>query len=227
VAVALLVACGEDAASRRERVSDLSRDPTEENVARLRSLVGDLDRDVRATALDALVGLAVPDASDLVRTGLADEDPFVRATAAKLAADVGDASVTALLARVLAQDPEAIPRQRSAEALTSLGGETAIEALAGTLDDPVEDVRLAAVRGVEALGPDRARDDLGRLLSGDSSWEIRSVAARALGRASDAEAVVGYLESALSDPNEYVRAAAAQALSAHGRPVPAAARSAS
>ena len=219
VAALLVVACGEDPTTRREHIYDLKRKPTEENVARIRTLLLDEDRDVRATALNALVGLEVVDARDLVRAGLRDTDVFVRATAAKLAGDVQDPAVAPDLARVLSEDTDPAPRQRAAESLARLGGETAIEALAGALDDPVETVRMAAIDGVRTLDPDRSREELIGLLLGDPSWEVRALAARALGSATDASAVVAHLERALTDANEFVRAAAANALRAHGHEV--------
>ena len=56
-----LAACGQTADQRRASIYELRADPTEENIARIRGLLSDPDRDVRATAMNTLVGLRQPD----------------------------------------------------------------------------------------------------------------------------------------------------------------------
>jgi hypothetical protein len=60
--VVSLVGCRADPATKRESIYDLKSNPTPENIAAIRAMAGDADRDVRATALNALVGLDVDDA---------------------------------------------------------------------------------------------------------------------------------------------------------------------
>jgi HEAT repeat protein len=173
VLVASLTACVEDSAERITSIYELKAVPSEANLNRIRSLLDDPDRDVRATALNALVTLEVPDSARLARAGLEDADAFVRATAAKLLGDVGDrAQVEPLVSRLL-EDPDPIVRQRAAESLGRLGGEAAASGLARGLEDPVGSVRLAAVRGVRALDPGMALPALARLLLEDPDWEVR------------------------------------------------------
>jgi len=174
----------------------------------------DPDRDVRATALNALVGLRVDDAADLSRAGLADQDGFVRATAAKLLGDLDSDSDAERIAAMLRADSDPVVRLRAAEALTRIGGENAVEGLARGLSDPMDDVRLAATRGLRELDPGFAKPELARLLLEDPHYEIRVQAARALGLTGDPE-MRPLLESALEDPNEFVRASAAHALRTH------------
>jgi len=180
-------------------------------VGEIRALLEDQNRDVRATALNALVGLAVPDRTDLVLGALQDPDGFVRATAAKLLGDLGDGAHVGALADVLLEDPDPVTRQRAAESLVRLKGDRAVEALARALHDPMERVRMAAVDGLSKLDPAYAREDLRRLLREDAIWQIRAEAAHALGLSGDPE-VAADLQAALADPNEFVRSAVSNAL---------------
>lgn len=212
--VFVIPGCKEDRNERISSIYALKADPTVENVEQIRALSADPDRDVRATALNALVVLRVDDAPGLARAGLEDEDGFVRATAAKLLGDLDSAPDTPRLAALLRADSDPIVRLRAAEALARIGGETAVAGLAQGLSDPMDDVRLAATRGLRELDPGFAKPELARLLLEDPHYEIRVQAARALGLTGDPE-MRSLLEAALEDPNEFVRAAAANALRTH------------
>jgi HEAT repeat protein len=214
LACLLAVHCGTRPEERRLSIYDLKSEPTEQNVQRIRALFDDPDRDVRATALNALVGLGVDDAEALALAALDDPDGFVRATAAKLLGDLGNAANVEALATVLLSDPDPVARQRAAESLAVLRGDDAVRALARGLGDPMEGVRRAAVRGLTELDPGYARDDLVRLLHEDAVWEVRAEAAHALGLTGD-PAVVEALQAALDDPNEFVRSAVSNALRLH------------
>jgi len=217
------VHCDGDANERRTSVYKLRADPTEENLAEIRLMLGDPDRDIRATALNALVGLEVPDSAELALAGLVDEDGFVRATAAKLLGDLDDPSTVGALRDALLGDSDAVARQRAAESLAELGGPDALEALSSGLGDPMQRVRLASVEGLRVLDPSYARDRLLALLVDDSVWEVRAQVARTLGTTGETE-VRPALEAALGDPNEFVRSAATNALKMLDRVRAAAAR---
>jgi HEAT repeat protein len=178
-------------------------------------MLTDPDRDVRATALNALVGLGVDDAAALSLAALDDDDGFVRATAAKLLGDLDDVAFAEPLARQLTSDSDASARQRAAESLERIGGDVALAGLIRGLGDPMERVRMASVKGVSELGADRARPELARLLREDVVWEIRAEAAHALGITGHPEALAE-LEAAREDPNEFVRSAVANAIRIHG-----------
>ena len=203
--------CDRTTEQRRASVYELSNDPTEENLRQLRDMLSDPDRDVRATALNALVGLEPPDAEQRVLAALDDEDGFVRSIAAKLAGDLGLHEQVPLLVTKLLEDPDPWVRQRSAQTLETLGGDAAAAGLAQGLDDPLKQVRLAAVTGIRQLDPGRAKQALARLLLEASEWEVRAQAAGALGRTGDPE-MIPVLEAALEDESPFVRRAAANAL---------------
>lgn len=213
-----LAACGQTAEERRVSIYELRADPTEENIARIRGMLSDPDRDVRATALNTLVGMRQPDADALTLDGLRDADGFVRSIAAKLVGDLGTVERVPLLVELLQADPYPRARQTAAESLERLGGEAAIDGLLRGLEDPIKEVRLASVKGIRALDPRRAMPVLARLLLEDTVWEIRVQAAGALGRIGDPE-VVPVLEAAIDDESEFVRSAAANALAELGHPL--------
>ena len=216
LAVACLVAvhCGPRPEDRRLSIYDLKSNPTQENVELIRDLLADTDRDVRATALNALVGLDAADSAALALHALGDPDGFVRATAAKLLGDLADPAHVVALSECLLRDPDPVARQRAAESLTRLGGPGALDALAQGLADPMERVRMAVVDGLAKIDPGYARLELARLLREDAVWEVRAQAAHALGLSGDPE-IAADLRAALEDPNEFVRSAAGNALRLH------------
>jgi HEAT repeat protein len=218
-ALSVLAGCSDDPEQRRGAIYRWKADPTPEHVAKIRELLDDGDRDVRATALNVLVSLRVDDAQQLALTGIGDGDRFVRSVAAKLLGDLGNSESVPVLVERLRVDTEAIVRQRAAEALTKLGGEEALAGLARGAADPEEAVRLAAVKGLRKLDPRYAVPSLERVLREDSMWEVRVQAATALGLTGD-PAVLPSLEAALEDPNEFVRSAAANAIRVHAEVPP-------
>lgn len=210
----LVVACAENPDEKIDRIYAAKAEPSEENVTRIRAFLDDPDRDVRATAINALITLNVPDAAALARRALEDPDGFVRSRGAILLGAVGDDADVPVLVSHLLEDSDGVVRQNAASSLAQLGGETATQGLIDGLADPLEEVRLAAVRGVRRLDPGAAIAQLSKLLLEDSVWEIRVQAARALGATGD-PSVLPVLENALGDSNEFVRAAAVHALEVH------------
>lgn len=211
--ILLGTACARTTEEGITNVYALAADGSEESIATIQVLTTDEDWNIRATAIFELAQLGADDAASFVRVGLRDENSFVRATSAKCLGDVGADSDVAQLARLLANDPVKIVRKRSAEALTLLGGPDAVAALVGALEDPMQKVRLAALKGVARLDPAAGFAPLSRLLLDDPEWEVRVQAAGVLGVGGDVNALP-FLELAEEDPNEMVRAAAAAALRA-------------
>lgn len=203
--------CEPSAEERRGSIYDLRRDPTAENVAKIRSMLTDPDRDIRATALNILVGMDVEDAEALALAGVVDDDGFVRSIAAKRLGDLGVVANAGLLVSVLTDDPDPRARRTAAQALEALGGDVATEGLVRGMDDPMKDVRLASVTAIRRLDPTRDTAALARLLLEDSIWEVRMQAAGALGHCGD-RALIPVLEAAARDRNSFVSSAATAAL---------------
>jgi HEAT repeat protein len=214
VLLAFSLHCAQDTHDRIDAIYSAKAEPSAKNIEAIRGHLTDPDRDVRATAVNALVTLDVPDAAAIAAEALADEDGFVRSIAAMRLGDVGDASHVDRLVELLLKDPDKIVRQRAAESLGMLGGEEAVRGLIEGLSDPLDNVRLASVRGVREHNPELAIAQLSRLLLEDPIWEIRVQAARGLGATGD-PVVAPVLETAMGDPNEFVRSAAAHALEVH------------
>src|SRR5262245_43775759 len=103
-------ACGPAADERRLSIQKLVAHPSDRNLAQIRTRLSDPDRDVRATALTALVGLDVPDAGRLSHAALDDPDAFVRATAAKLLGELDEPTAGAALASLVTDDPDPLVR---------------------------------------------------------------------------------------------------------------------
>lgn len=214
VLTALLVHCVQTSEGRIDSIYAWKAEPSEQNLRKIRALIDHPDRDVRATALNALVSLGVPDSGGLALAGLQDTDPLVRRVAAKLLGDVGDPANVHVLVQRLDEDQDKWVRKDAAESLEQLGGEEAVQGLLVGLEDPIKEVRLSSVRAVRKLDPAAGKTVLARLVLEDPVWEIRVQAARALGATGDPE-VRPILEAALGDANEYVRSAAEHALRVH------------
>lgn len=212
-AACVLEACAPTPSSRIDRIYAWKARPTPENLERIRAYLSDPDRDVRVIALEALVSERTEDAAPRSVQALDDPDPYVRSAAARSIGELrATAAITQLVAH-LAADPDPQVRRRAAESAARIGGAEAEEGLLRALEDPVREVRLAAVLGSGELDPEASYDSLARIVLEDPDWRTRVASARALGRVSRPEAAAT-LEAALKDPNEFVRAAAAAALHA-------------
>jgi HEAT repeat protein len=208
------VGCVQDTNDRIGSIYEAKADPTEENILKIRESLDDPEGGVRATAINALVGIGVPDSAKIALEGLEDEDGFVRRISAKLLGDVGDPANVEILVKLMLEDDDPAVRQASAESLEKLGGDAAVEGLIAGLEDPMKGVRLAAARGIRSVDPAAAIPEMARLALEDPIWEIRVQAARALGTTGD-PAVLPVLEKALEDEDKNVSAAAANALAVH------------
>lgn len=209
------VGCAENLEERRGSIYEMRLAGTPEAEAKVRVYLNDTNHDIRATALNALAGFGPADLFDRLADGIRDEHGFVRATAAKLLGDLQDPAAVPLLADRLLMDPNTWVRQRSAEALERIGGAEASAALLDGLKDPIQSVRLAAAQAAREVDPVAAMPEFSRLVLDDPVWEVRVEAARGLGEAENPE-LVPVLEAAINDPNEFVRAAAANALKRYG-----------
>jgi HEAT repeat protein len=154
----------------------------------LMQALGDDDRRVRLTALEALA--AIPGGGTEKVAGLAaalkGADPALRLRAARALGAVGlhAAPVSSQLAAVLA-DLDVRVRAAAAGALGAIGppARDAVPALAAALGDPEEIVRLEAARALRALGPaarGAVRDLVKVLTRSDENPHVRLMAVQAL-----------------------------------------------
>ena len=209
--VALVIAgCSSSPDERRGDIYALKRNPTPANVEQIRTFLDDDNRDVRATAMFAIVDLGAEGAREVALAGLEDPDGFVRRTAADSIAMLDDPTTVQPLTRILLGDEDPRVRRAAAETLRQIGGPDAVLALSQALEDPMKEVRLSATKGVAALDPLSSIETLSLMVVNDPDWNIRAQAASALGDSGLSE-VIPVLVQAENDSNEFVRAAAAKA----------------
>ena len=175
-------------------------------VAALTAALKDTDKDVRETALHALVQLRDPSIFDPLVQALSDSDPEVREQAAHGLGQLRDRrAVEPLMAAV--KDQNADVREQAVFALGQIRDRSAIPALTTALKDSNADVREQAVF---ALGQLRDPSSVEALMSvlHDSNADVRQQAVFALGQIRDHRAVEPLI-SALKDTDADVREQAA------------------
>ncbi len=178
-------------------------------VAALTAALKDPDKDVRETALHALVQMRDPSVFEPLMTALKDESADVREQAAFGLGQMRDRrAVEPLIAAT--KDSNADVREQAVFALGQLRDPAAIDALSASLRDANADVRE---QSAFALGQIRDRRAVEPLISAlkDEKPDIREQAAFALGQLRDGKAVEA-LVIALKDANADVREQAAFAL---------------
>jgi HEAT repeat protein len=209
IAIALLAGCQSGIDGRIARAYSLARHPSEANKNRIEALLGDEDRDVRATVLVVMGQVDKDRARGMALGSLADPDGLVRAVAVDLCAEGADAETIRLLSGMATEDPVWHVRARSLRAIVSSDEPAVRDAYVRALSDPVHHVRRAALEaGLGHLGL-LPVDLLSNLVVSDTDWENRVAAAIALGASGDPAAYAG-LEAAGADPNEFVRSTAAR-----------------
>ena len=209
-------------------------------VAALTDALKDSDKEVRESAMQALVHLRDPGIFDPLVQALKDASPDVRENAAFGLGQLRDKRASAPLAGALKdaapgvreraafalgqlRDPAAVDglatalrdenadvREQAAFALGQIRDERAVQPLVSVLKDPAQNVREQAVF---ALGQLRARSAVDPLIVAlkDAEAEIREQAAFALGQIRDPKAIDA-LTAALKDASADVRQQAAFAL---------------
>ncbi len=174
--------------------------------ALLRAL-SDGDEESRLIALDALLTIG-PKALPVLIEALRDSSPPVRAAAAEMIGEIGEASAAGYLLPLLT-DGDGTVRAMAARSLGKLRSTDALPSLITCLLDLKADVRREAVTALGRIGSP-AVDDLIATLTGPSD-EIRRGAAEALGEIRDPRAVP-HLVRLLGSDNAGIRAAAIDAL---------------
>lgn len=174
-----------------------------------RSLLGDPDGEVRATALGALVrmGRATPDDA---AAALEDSDPKVRRRACELGASLGgaefgglledsdkmvveaacfavgeirDARAVPTLVRIATAHDDALCRESAVAALGAIGEQEGLPAILAALDDKPQ-VRRRGVIALAAFESPESDAALRRCLK-DRDWQVRQAAEDVLGITAD------------------------------------------
>jgi beta-lactamase regulating signal transducer with metallopeptidase domain len=184
-----------------------TRDPRTVNA--LVEALKDTDKDVRETAVNALVQMRDPRIFDPLVAALKDASADVREQAAFGLGQLRDARAVDPLSAAL-KDQNASVREQAVFALGQLRAASAIDAITPALRDTNADVREQAAF---ALGQIRDRRTVEPLISAlkDEKPNVREQAAFALGQMRDSKSIEA-LVIALKDANADVREQAAFAL---------------
>ena len=177
--------------------------------AALMEALKDTDKDVRETALRALVRAHDPRMFEALVAALKDGDPDVRQQAAFGLGGLHDPRAVEPLIGVL-HDVNADVRQQAIFALGQFRDKRTLEPLISALKDENPDVRQQAAFALGGVHDTRAVEPLVIALK-DSNPDVRQQAAFTLGQLRDPRAVDG-LTAALKDGNADVRKQAAFAL---------------
>jgi HEAT repeat protein/beta-lactamase regulating signal transducer with metallopeptidase domain len=183
--------------------------PDPRMVAALTAALKDTDKEVRETAMHALVQMRDPSIYEPLVQALKDASPDVREQAAFGLGQMRDRRAVQPLIGAL-KDENAGVREQAAFALGQLRDPAAVEALGAVLRDANGDVREQVVFALGQIRDRRAVDPLIVALK-DTKPDVRQQAAFALGQLRD-RAAVEALIIAIKDTNADVREQIAFAL---------------
>jgi HEAT repeat protein len=230
-----------DAFMRRNIALLLGKFTTEKAVDALAFALKDEEPDVRKAVVEALGNAPPPKAIRALLLAITDDDPEVRMLGAEALGKTNSVEARDALVPLL-QDNDLWVRAAAARGFGMLGGERAVEVLAGHLGSATDIFLLALVEvlgklnSVEALSPllaltehpdPEVRKTVLAALSGygaeearraitsrlsDAHWSVRKAAIEILKQKSDAAAEPLLEEIADSDPDTAVRQAAQEAL---------------
>ena len=175
-------------------------------IAALTAALKDTDKDVRETALHALVQLRDPSIFEPLVQALSDASPDVREQAAHGLGQLRDRRAIEPLTAVL-KDANADVRQQAIHALAQFRDRGTLPALSAALKDSNGDVREQAVFAIGQMRDPGSVDALMSVLH-DSNADVRQQAVFALGQIRDRRAVEPLI-SALKDSDADVREQAA------------------
>jgi HEAT repeat protein/beta-lactamase regulating signal transducer with metallopeptidase domain len=178
-------------------------------VAALTAALKDSDKEVRETAMHALIQLRDPSVFEPLVQALKDASPDVREQAAQGLGQMRDKRAVEPLIATL-KDPNPSVREAAAAGLSQLRDPRAVDPLIAALKDENAEVREHAVHALSQLRDRRATTAIAGLIK-DANPEVRQQAVFALGQLRDPSAIEG-LTGALRDDNAEVREQAAFAL---------------
>jgi HEAT repeat protein/beta-lactamase regulating signal transducer with metallopeptidase domain len=191
-------------AAQRSASAQSKADPR--TVAALTAALKDSDKEVRETALHALVQMRDPGIFDPLVQALSDPDPDVREQAAHGLGQLRDRrAIEPLTAAV--KDQNADVREQAIFALGQFRDRATLPAMTAALKDTNADVRQQAVFAIGQLRDPSSTEALMSVLH-DSNADVRQQAVFALGQIRDRRAVEPLI-SALKDSDADVREQAA------------------
>lgn len=141
--------------------------------------------------------------ADIPYKGLMDDDPRMRADAARRLGDAMARDAVEPLIEIL-DDPSEEVRVTAIESLGKIGDPRAIPALSEMTGDALHTVRLGVAQALGRIGDDRGIDALTVLLH-DTDDTIRLVATKSLGDMTGERSLQVLLDTALRDESETVR----------------------
>jgi HEAT repeat protein/beta-lactamase regulating signal transducer with metallopeptidase domain len=186
-----------------------SRAADPRTVAALTAALKDTDKDVRETAMEALVHLRDPSVFAPLVQALTDASPEIREQAAFGLGQMRDRRAVEPLVAAL-KDQNADVRQQAVFALGQLRDRSAVPGLTSVLHDPDDDVRAQAVFALGQIRDPAAYEGLAAAVR-DAKADVRHQAVFSLGQLRDPRGVEP-LVSALKDAVPDVREQAAFAL---------------
>jgi HEAT repeat protein/beta-lactamase regulating signal transducer with metallopeptidase domain len=178
-------------------------------VAALTAALKDSDKEVRETAMHALVQLRDPSVFEPLVQALKDSSPDVREEAARGLAQMRDKRAVEPLIAVL-KDANPDVREAAIQGLSELRDPRAFDAFLAALRDDSPDVREKAAFALGQMRDKRAVAALNTAIK-DSNADVREQVVFALGQLRDVSALEG-LTAALRDEKPDVREKAAFAL---------------
>ncbi len=184
-------------------------------VAALTEALKDSDKEVRESAMQALVHLRDPGVFDPLVVALKDASPDVRESAAFGLGQLRDKRAVAPLTAAL-KDADASVREQVVFALGQLRDPSSVDGLVAALRDESPSVREQAAFALGELRDERAVQPLMSMLK-DASADVREQSVFALGQLK-ARSAVDPLIAALKDQSTDVREQAAFALGQIGDP---------
>jgi HEAT repeat protein/beta-lactamase regulating signal transducer with metallopeptidase domain len=196
-----------DVSSKNDHAKGKQADPR--MIAALTAALKDTDKEVRETALHALVQLRDPGIFEPLVQALSDAAADVREQAAFGLGQMRDRRAVEPLARAL-KDLNGDVREQAAFALGQIRDKGAVAALTSVLKDLDDDVREQAVFALGQLRDPAAVEALA-IAARDAKPDVRQQAVFALGQIRDRRAVEPLI-SALKDASPDVREQAAFAL---------------
>jgi len=208
-----LIGAGMDAPApqvREAAVRAAGKTGLAEFVPRAAALLWDLDQEVRAASLEALVllaGVAAVDVAGVASSLTAASEPELRRTAACLCGALRDEERLALLMK----DEDAQVRKSAVQGMAALDCADAAHHLILSLTDENPEVRIAAATALGENCREEALEPLALVTSDEDPW-VRCAAIRSLGRIGGPRALE-VIEKSLRHADGLVSLAALDALS--------------